>query len=207
MKQTKAILEQNPEAPIKWKREIDLYRSLLETSFATNLRGRHTTSAMLVTNKLKARTKFLSRCTAPVYSKKLMKHTAFACPSLFGPTPDVLKLKIRESLGNRDKDFMIRPRKGFSSPFSSSNRSLRSTFYDRWRPRGHFSSKNSRAKPPRASTSYSNPSTASYYPPRQSSDSLRQGSSAPFRSNQGTRNRPRTRSARGISRQGRRSRR
>ena len=203
MKQTKAILETDPEAPIKWKRELDLYQSLLETAFAANLRGRHTTSAMLVTNKLKARNKFLSRCTAPDYSKKIMKHTAFASPTLFGPTPDVLKLKIRESLGNRDKDFVIRPRK----KFSTQSRSLRSNFYDRWRPRGHFQSKNSRPKPRGASTSYSNPSSASYYPSRQFSPSSGEGSSAPFRTNQGTRNRPRTRSARGNSRQGRRTRR
>ena len=202
MKQTKTILETNPEATIKWKRELDLYQSLLETAFAANLRGRHTTSAMLVTNKLKARTKCLSRCTAPEYSKKIMKHSAFACPTLFGPTPDVLKLKIRESLGNRDKDFVIRPRKSFSTQ----SRSLRSSFYDRWRPKGHFQSKNSRAKPRRASTYYSNPSSASYYPP-QSSASSGAGSSASFRSNQGARNRPRSRSARGNTRQGRRGRR
>ena len=153
---------------------------------------------MLVTNKLKARTKFLSRCTGPDYSKKIMKHTAFAYPTLFGPTPDVLKLKIRESLGNRDKDFVIRPRKNFRSQ----SRSLRSNFYEKWKPRGHFQFKNSRGKySGGASTSYSNPSSASYYPPRQSSSSLR-GRSTSFRPNQGPRNRPRTRLSRGNSRQG-----
>ena len=94
LNQTKTLLDQNPEAPIKWKRELDLYHSLLETSFAANLRGRHTASALLVANKLKARTKFLSRCTGPDFSKKIMKNTAFASPSLFGPASDVLKVKI-----------------------------------------------------------------------------------------------------------------
>ena len=204
MKQTKTILETNPESPIKWKRELDLYQSLLEISFAANLRGRHTTSAMLVTNKLKARTKFLARCTGPDYSKKIMKHTGFAYPTLFGPTPDVLKLKIRESLGNRDKDFVIRPRKNYRSHSTS----LRSKFYDKWRPRGPFQSKNSRGKySGGVSTSYSNPSSASYYPPSQSSYSSRGRSTSPFRPNQGPRNRPRTRRLRGNSRQRRGTRR
>ena len=95
----------------------------METSFAANLRGRHTTSALLVANKLKARTKFLSRCTGPDFSKKIMKNTTFAS-SLFGPAPDVLKVKIRESLGNRDKDFVIRPKKSFRPQ----TRSLRTSF-------------------------------------------------------------------------------
>ena len=140
--QTKTLLEQNPEAPIKWKRELELYHTLLETSFAANLRGRHTASALLVANKLKARTKCLSRCTGPDFSKKIMKNTSFAAPSLFGPAPDVLKVKIRESLGNRDKDFVIRPRKSFRSQSSS----LRSTSYDRWKPKGPFNSRFSKNK-------------------------------------------------------------
>ena len=113
LKQTQTLLVQNPEAPIKWGRELDIYHSLLETAFAANLRGRHTTSALLVSNKLKTRTKILNRCTGPDFSKKIMKNTSFSSPSLFGPAPDALKVKIRESLGNRDKDFVIRPRKSF----------------------------------------------------------------------------------------------
>ena len=60
LSQTKTLLEENPEAPIKWKRELDLYHSLLEISFTANLRGRHTASALLGANKLRARTKFFS---------------------------------------------------------------------------------------------------------------------------------------------------
>ena len=203
LKQTKTLLDQNPEAPIKWKRELDLYHSLLETSFVANLRGRHTASALLVANKLKARTKFLARCTGPDFSKKIMKNTAFASPSLFGPAPDVLKVKIRESLGNRDKDFVIRPRRSFRTQ----TRSLRSSFYDKWKSGGHFNSKFPKNRPSRASSSsYSNHSAATYFPRNPSDSSSRQGASS-FRPNRGPHVRPRTSATRGSSHRGRRNRR
>ena len=163
-------------------------------------------SALLVSNKLKARTKFLARCSGPDFSKKIMKNTSFSSPSLFGPAPDVLKVKIRESLGNRDKDFVIRPRKSFRTS-SRSRGNLRSNFYDRWKPGGSFNSKFSRNRPSRtSSSSYSNPSAASYFPRNSSTSSPRQSASS-FRPNRGSRGRPRTSAPRGRSHQGRRNRR
>ena len=163
-------------------------------------------SALLVSNKLKARTKFLARCSGPDFSKKIMKNTSFSSPSLFGPAPDVLKVKIRESLGNRDKDFVIRPRRSFRT-YSRSGGNLRSNFYDKWKPGGSFNSKFSRNRPAReSSTSYSNPSAASYFPRNSSASSPRQSASS-FRPNRGSRGRPRTSAPRGRSHQGRRNRR
>ena len=205
LKQTQTLLDQNPEAPVKWSRELDIYHSLLETAFAANLRGRHMTSALLVSNKLKARTKILARCSGPDFSKKIMKNSSFSSPSLFGPAPDVLKLKIRESLGNRDRDFVIRPRNSFRTS-SRARGNLRSNFYDRWRPGRNSNSKFSRNLSSRVSSSYyTNPSAASYFP-RNSSTSSRQDASS-FRPNRGSRGRPRTSAPRGRSQRSRNNRR
>ena len=163
-------------------------------------------SALLVSNKLKARTKILARCSGPDFSKKIMKNTSFSSPSLFGPAPDVLKVKIRESLGNRDKDFVIRPRNSFRTS-SRTRGNLRSNSYDRWRPGGNSNSKSSGYRPSRpSSSSYSNPSAASYFPRNSSTSSPRQGASS-FRPNRGSRGRPRSSAPRGRSQQGRSNRR
>ena len=149
-----------------WPAELNLYQYLFEIAYSSNLRAKHTTTSFFITNKRRARNFVLDKCSGKEISKSIMKGTNFATPSLFGSIPDSHRQRIRDSVGNRDQDFMLHPRKFVGSPRTSPhylNRSLSSRYN---RKRGPHFFNPQPAKRPNYSTSSSQPSSSSQNRPQ-----------------------------------------
>ena len=112
-----------------WPAELNLYQYLIEIAYSSNLRAKHTTTSLFITNKRKARKFILNKCVGKDISKSIMKGTNFASPFLFGTIPDFHRQRVGDSVGNRDQDFMLRPRKFVGYPRSSSHYPNRSSSY------------------------------------------------------------------------------
>ena len=101
-----------------WPAELSLYQYLFEIAYSSNLRAKHTTTSLFITNKRRARNFVLDKCYGKDISKTIMKGTNFASPAIFGSIPNSHRQRIRDSVCNKDQDFMLRPKKFSGSRFS-----------------------------------------------------------------------------------------
>ena len=108
-------MENGDLTPQEVKEEFHLYANMLEIGFASNLKGRLTATALLVTNKRQAREHVLDRCYGQSYTKQIMKNTSFTTPDLVGTPPESLLLRLQGALGNKNLSFTLRPQQFFKS--------------------------------------------------------------------------------------------
>ena len=175
-----------------WPAELNLYQYLFEIAYSSNLRAKHTTTSLFITNKRRARKFVLDKCIGKDISKSIMKGTNFATPSIFGSIPESHRQRIRDSVSNRDQDFMLRPKKFVGSPRPSPSYPNRSSSFTSQKRKSRFYNSQP-AKRPYPPSSPRLPSSSSQNRPAQSplsKENFRRGDKRyqPRNSNPGSRN-------------------
>ena len=184
-------------ASTDWPAELNLYQYLFEIAYSSNLRAKHTTTSLFITNKRKARNFILDKCVGKDISKSIMRGTNFASSSLFGTIPDSHRQRIRDSVGNSSQDFMLRPRRfaGYSRSPHYTNRS--SSYTDRRNAKrgSHFNNPQP-AKRPFYPIRSPLPSTSSSQSPRTQAPFNKENFRHPARRNYPRSSNPRSRNQR-----------